>query len=128
MAPLVSPTTAILLAITLSFAVCALVGGMRAGMVGSAHDVTWLILVFYVPALWTTLALIVWQLVARRGEGLAGERADDPACGWRRYVSTGFPAFVHPSIPAGMMNTFAYPSLTADPAASWHAGQRSLAQ
>ncbi len=49
-----------------------LVGGMREGMLGHANGVTWLILVFYVPALWTTLALVVWQLVARRGEGLAG--------------------------------------------------------
>lgn len=49
-----------------------LVGGMSAGMLGHANGVTWLILAFYVPALWTTLALVVWQLVARRGERLAG--------------------------------------------------------
>lgn len=47
-----------------------LVGGMREGMLGKANGVTWLILVFYVPALWTTLALVVWQLLARRGEPL----------------------------------------------------------
>ena len=47
-----------------------MVGGMRAGMIATAHNVTWLILVFYVPALWTTLALIVWQLVARRAESI----------------------------------------------------------
>ena len=48
----------------------ALVGGMREGMLGSAHGVTWLIFVFYVPALWTTLVLLAWQLVTRRGEKL----------------------------------------------------------
>src|SRR5262249_9400598 len=47
-----------------------MVGGMRAGMIATAHNVTWLILVFYVPMLWTTLALIVWQLVARRAESI----------------------------------------------------------
>lgn len=35
----------------------------------TAHDVTWLILTFYVPALWTSLALLVWQLVARAWKG-----------------------------------------------------------
>jgi len=49
-----------------------LIGGMSAGMLGYANGVTWLILVFYVPALWTSLVLVVWQLMTRRGEGLAG--------------------------------------------------------
>jgi hypothetical protein len=48
----------------------ALAGGVRAGMMDTAHDVPWLILCFYVPALWVTLGLIVWQLVTRRGEPL----------------------------------------------------------
>jgi len=47
-----------------------MIGGMRAGMIATAHNVTWLILVFYVPMLWTTLVLIVWQLIERRGESL----------------------------------------------------------
>jgi hypothetical protein len=49
----------------------AMIGGMREGMLGVAHGVTWLILAFYVPALWTTLTLIVWQLVSRRGQARA---------------------------------------------------------
>jgi hypothetical protein len=36
----------------------------------AASGVTWLILTFYVPLLWVSLGLIVWQLVARRGEPL----------------------------------------------------------
>jgi hypothetical protein len=48
----------------------ALLGGIRAGLMGEAHDLPWLILCFYVPALWTTLGLIVWQLLTRRGEPL----------------------------------------------------------
>jgi hypothetical protein len=48
----------------------ALVGGVRVGLMAEAHDLPWLILCFYVPALWTTLGLIVWQLVTRRGEPL----------------------------------------------------------
>jgi hypothetical protein len=47
-----------------------LVGGMREHVLGAANGVTWLILVFYVPALWTTLVLVVWQLVVRRGQPL----------------------------------------------------------
>jgi hypothetical protein len=37
--------------------------------------VTWLILTFYVPLLWVSLGLIVWQLYARRQEPLALARA-----------------------------------------------------
>ena len=49
----------------------ALAGGIRHDMMGEVHDVRWLILCFYVPALWITLALIIWQLVSRRGESVA---------------------------------------------------------
>ena len=37
----------------------------------TAHDLTWVILNFYVPVLWVTLVLVAWQLVMRRSE-LAG--------------------------------------------------------
>ena len=49
----------------------ALVSGVRNEMMGAVHDVPWLVLCFYVPGLWVTLALIVWQLVSRAGEPLA---------------------------------------------------------
>jgi hypothetical protein len=42
--------------------------GIREQAFESAPAVTWLILTFYAPALWTSLALLVWQLVTRRGE------------------------------------------------------------
>lgn len=45
-----------------------MVGGMREGILGHASGVTWLILTFYVPLLWTSLGLIVWQLLRRSGE------------------------------------------------------------
>ena len=38
----------------------------------TAHDVTWLILNFYVPLLWVSLGLVVWQLASRRDEPLTG--------------------------------------------------------
>jgi hypothetical protein len=44
----------------------AAIGGMREALFGSAQGVTWLILAFYVPALWVTLGFMVWQLVSRR--------------------------------------------------------------
>jgi hypothetical protein len=40
--------------------------GMREQLFASASDVTWLILTFYVPLLWVSLALLVWQLWRRR--------------------------------------------------------------
>jgi len=46
----------------------ALVSGIRHEMMGAVHDVPWLVLCFYVPALWVTLGLIVWQLVSRGRE------------------------------------------------------------
>src|SRR5215471_10272768 len=49
----------------------ALVGGVRQQMMAEVHDVPWLILCFYVPALWTSLGLVVWQLVTRSREPLA---------------------------------------------------------
>ena len=46
------------------------IGGMREGALGLASGVTWLILTFYVPLLYTSLGLIVWQLLRRRREAL----------------------------------------------------------
>ncbi len=46
------------------------VGGVREGALGVASGVTWVILTFYVPLLYTTLGLIVWQLLRRRRESL----------------------------------------------------------
>lgn len=46
------------------------IGGMREGALGQASGVTWLILTFYVPILYTSLGLIVWQLLHRRREPL----------------------------------------------------------
>src|SRR5262249_17908510 len=49
----------------------ATIAGVREQLFASASGVTWLILTFYVPLLWVSLALIVWQLYARRHEALA---------------------------------------------------------
>jgi predicted metal-binding membrane protein len=38
-------------------------------------EVTWLILTFYVPLLWVSLGLIVWQLYSRQRERLSFARA-----------------------------------------------------
>lgn len=53
----------VFVAATIIDLVNALVGGMRENLLGQAAGVTWLILVFLVPALWTSLALIVWRLL-----------------------------------------------------------------
>ena len=48
----------------------AMVGGIQANLFAKAAGVTWLILTFYVPVLWVSHGLIIWQLVSRRGESL----------------------------------------------------------
>ena len=40
--------------------------GMREQLFASASGVTWLILTFYVPLLWVSLALLVWRLWHRQ--------------------------------------------------------------
>src|SRR5262249_9611991 len=40
--------------------------GIREQLFASASGVTWLILTFYVPVLWVSLALLVWRLWLRR--------------------------------------------------------------
>jgi hypothetical protein len=44
--------------------------GIATNMLAHASGLTWLILNFYVPVLWVTHILILWQLIARRGEPL----------------------------------------------------------
>jgi hypothetical protein len=49
----------------------ATIAGVRYQLFATASGVTWLILTFYVPLLWVSLGLMVWQLYARRHEPLA---------------------------------------------------------
>jgi len=49
----------------------ATVAGVRDQAFATASNVSWLILTFYVPLLWVSLGLMVWQLYARRQEPLA---------------------------------------------------------
>jgi len=49
----------------------ATIAGVREQLFATASGVTWLILTFYVQALWVSLGLIVWQLYSRRLEPLA---------------------------------------------------------
>jgi hypothetical protein len=46
------------------------IAGVREQLYSAASGVTWLILTFYVPRLWVSLGLIVWQLYSRRHEPL----------------------------------------------------------
>ncbi len=61
-------------------------GGIHEHLMGAASGVTWLILVFYVPLLIVSLALVIWQLFARRGEAIEG--SVDATAGERRSVVT----------------------------------------
>ena len=45
-------------------------GGVSEHLMGAASGVTWMILVFFVPMVVVSLALIVWQLLSRRSEAL----------------------------------------------------------
>ncbi len=53
----------------------ATIAGVREQLFATASGVTWLILTFYVPLLWVSLALIVWQLYVRRRGPLSLARA-----------------------------------------------------
>jgi hypothetical protein len=56
--------------------------GIRHHLMATAHDLTWVILSFYVPVLWVTLMLAAWQLITRRTELVGGgdvESASSPA-------------------------------------------------
>ena len=46
------------------------IAGVREQLFATASGVTWLILTFYVPLLWVSVGLIVWQLYSRRDEPL----------------------------------------------------------
>jgi len=43
-------------------------GGIEEHLMGAASGVTWMILVFFVPAIIVSVGLLAWQLVARRSE------------------------------------------------------------
>jgi len=47
--------------------------GIRHHATDTAHDLTWVILNFYVPALWTSLVLAAWVRITRRGELAGGD-------------------------------------------------------
>ena len=49
----------------------AMAGGVQANLFAKAAGTTWLILTFYVPVLWLSHVLIIWQLVSRRNESLS---------------------------------------------------------
>jgi hypothetical protein len=46
-------------------------GGVEEHLMGAASGVTWMILVFFVPAVIVSVGLLVWQLVSRRQEALS---------------------------------------------------------
>jgi hypothetical protein len=46
------------------------IAGLNEQIFEKAYGVTWMILAFYVPLLWVSLGLTVWQLYSRRSEKL----------------------------------------------------------
>jgi len=44
------------------------VAGLQEQIFEKAFGITWMILAFYVPLLWVSLALTIWQLLSRRSE------------------------------------------------------------
>ena len=46
--------------------------GIRSGLTDTASDWSWFVLAVYVPFLWVTAIMIVWQLTTRRREPLRG--------------------------------------------------------
>jgi len=58
----------------------AVIGGLREGALETATDWSWMILTFYVPALWVSIALVVWVLITRARElkAVGGRSAPAP--------------------------------------------------
>jgi hypothetical protein len=52
-------------------------GGVSEHLMGAASGVTWMILVFFVPIVIMSLALIIWQMLSRRSEALDTSAGDD---------------------------------------------------
>jgi hypothetical protein len=50
--------------------------GIRHHATDTAHDLTWVILNFYVPVLWVSLVLAAWLLITRRSELVRGARVE----------------------------------------------------
>ncbi len=46
-------------------------GGVEEHLMGAASGVTWMILVFFVPAVVVSIGLLAWQLVSRRQQALS---------------------------------------------------------
>lgn len=72
------PLVWLLVAETATDTVTNVIGGIREHLFGAASGVTWMVLSFYVPLLMVSLGLLVWQLLTRRGEPLAGSITDRP--------------------------------------------------
>jgi hypothetical protein len=54
-------------------------GGIEEHLMGAASGVTWMILVFFVPAVIVSVGLLAWQLVSRRQEAISeSPRRNDP--------------------------------------------------
>jgi len=50
--------------------------GIRHHATETAHDLTWVILNFYVAVLWVSTVLVAWQLVTRRNQLLGGPNVE----------------------------------------------------
>src|SRR5262245_2367439 len=51
-------------------------GGVREHLMGAASGVTWFVLVFFVPMVVISVALLVWQLYSRRSEAIDSAAGD----------------------------------------------------
>jgi len=58
--------------------------GIRHHATDTAHDLTWVILNFYVAVLWVSTVLVAWQLVTRRNQLPGGPNVESAAPTTRR--------------------------------------------
>lgn len=61
--------------------ISATITGIDEKLTDIATDLSWLNLAFYVPILWVTAVMLLWQLYTRRTEALYGEPAVVAASG-----------------------------------------------
>jgi hypothetical protein len=65
------PLAWLLVVATVVYLANALITGIRNDLLGLTTDVSWLIVTFYVPVLWVSIALITWLLWTRGKEDWA---------------------------------------------------------
>jgi hypothetical protein len=71
------PLTWLVAIVGIADLISATVVGIDNKLSETASDWSWVILAFYVPFLWVTAVMLLWQLISRRSEPLGSRHSDE---------------------------------------------------